>query len=575
MTAEAVYDMTPATPAELDDAVAALTEGARTWAELGPLERAALLRRTQQTIAENAGTWAGAAAAAKGVPSGHLEGEEWMSGPAATAPMFGEYATSLEKLAAGGSPLDGLKIRTEGERTIVQVLPEDLKDTLLFNGFKAEVWLQPGVTAEQAKAAAGLGAKLSGEAPEMTHGVGLVLGAGNISAIAPLDAAYELVAFNRASIIKLNPTFQHLKPVYDAALAPLIEADLVRVVNGGAEVGGYLVDHPGINHVHITGSARTHDAIVWGVGKEAEKNRTAGTPKISKEITSELGGVSPIIVVPGTWAKSDLVYQAEHVVTQRLHNAGHNCIGGQALLVSSDWDQKDDFLAAIRQVLSEVTPRAPWYPNGQAAIDRAAATYGAAAEQVGSCLLVTMGDDSPTELYDGEYFAGVLGVTELPGTGADFLENAVSFANDTLDGTLGASMIVHPRDIKKMGDRFDRAVADLRYGAVGVNVWSGIAFLLGGATWGAYPGHTLAQVGSGIGVVHNTHLIADSEKTVVRGPFHPFPVSYLKGEFTMAPTMPWFVTAKTAAKSGKALAAYGGKRSWVNLLKIFPPALRG
>lgn len=575
MTAEAVYDMMPATNAELDEAVTALAAGAATWAEMGLRERAALLRRTQEAIAANAGPWAGAATAAKQVPSGSYEGEEWISGPAATAPMFGEYAATLDLLARGKSPLDGLKITVDGEQAKVRILPGDLKDTLLFNGFSAEVWLQPGITPEQAKAEAGLGARLVGEAPEKTHGVGLVLGAGNISAIAPLDAAYELVAFNRASIIKLNPTFQHLKPVYDAALAPLIEADLLRVVNGGAEVGTYLVNHEGINHVHITGSARTHDAIVWGVGKEAEKNRAAGTPKITKEITSELGGVSPIIVVPGNWAKGDLRYQAEHVVTQRLHNAGHNCIGGQALLLSADWEQKDAFLAAIREVLLEVAPRKPWYPNGQASIDRAAATYGDAAEQVGSCLLVSLDEDSPTELYDGEYFAGVLGITELPGTGAEFLANAVEFSNDRLDGTLGASMIVHPRDIKAMGARFDELVADLRYGSVGINVWSGIAFLLGGATWGAFPGHTLEEVGSGIGVVHNTHLIAHSQKTVARGPFHPFPVSYLKGEFTMAPTMPWFVTASTAAKSGKALAAYGGKRSWANLLKIFPPALRG
>ncbi|MDO7867913.1 aldehyde dehydrogenase family protein [Nocardioides jiangxiensis] len=572
MTAEAVYDMTPATPAELDAAVAQLATGIATWAEMELPARAELLRATQKTIAAEAGAWAGAASAAKGVPSGSYEGEEWMSGPAATAPMFAEYATSLEKLAAGKSPIDGLKLSTTATgQTKVRVLPEDLKDNLLFNGFVAEVWLKPGISAEQAKASAGLGAK----AEHQNGGVGLVLGAGNISAIAPLDAAYELVAFNRASVIKLNPTFQHLKPVYDRALAPLIEADLVRVVNGGAEVGGYLTNHPDIVHVHITGSARTHDAIVWGVGKDAEKNRKAGTPQLAKEMTSELGGVSPIIVVPGSWAKSDLVYQAEHVVTQRLHNAGHNCIGGQALLISADWDQKDAFLDAIRTVLREITPRAPWYPNGQASIERAKATYGDAAEQVGSCTLVTLGEDSPTELYDGEYFAAVLGITELPGLGADFLANAVAFSNDRLDGTLGASMIVHPRDIKKMGARFDELVAALRYGAVGINVWSGIAFLLGGATWGAFPGHTLEQVGSGIGVVHNTHLIADSEKTVVRGPFHPFPVSYLKGEFTMAPTMPWFVTAKTAAKSGKALAAYGGKRSWGNLLKIFPPALRG
>lgn len=575
MTAEAQDHMTPATPQELDEAVAQLAEGSATWSGMGLLERARLLRATQETIAAQAGAWASAAAAAKSVPSGRYEGEEWMSGPAATAPMFGEYAITLEKLAAGRSAIDGLAIgEAPGGRLAIRILPEDLKDRLLFNGFVANVWLQPGVTAEQAKADAGLGAKTVATAGH-NGGVGLVLGAGNISAIAPLDAAYELVAFNRASIIKLNPTFQHLKPVYDRALAPLIEADLIRVVNGGAEVGSYLAGHEGINHVHITGSARTHDAIVWGTGAEAAKNRKAGKPKLTKEMTSELGGVSPIIVVPGKWAGSDLRFQAEHVVTQRLHNAGHNCIGGQALLVSADWDQKDDFIAAIKEVLADIPPRAPWYPSGAASIDRAKQTYGDAAEQVGSCLLVSLDEGSPTELYDGEYFAAVLGITELPGLGEKFLANAVEFANERLDGTLGASIIAHPRTIKAAGARFDELVADLRYGAVGINVWSGIAFLLGGATWGAYPGHTLEEVGSGIGVVHNTHLIAHAEKTVATGPFHPFPVSYLKGEFTMAPTMPWFVTARTAARSGKALAAYGGKRSWGNLLKIFPPALRG
>ncbi|MCA1983377.1 aldehyde dehydrogenase family protein [Nocardioides nematodiphilus] len=565
-------DMRTPTHAELDEMVAELAAGAKTWAGMDLHERAQILRATQKSVAATAGIWAGAATSAKQVPSGSLEGEEWMSGPAAVAPMLGEYADTLHLLAHGRSAIEGRKLGTApGGRVSVRILPGDLKDNLLFNGFVGEVWLQPGVTAEQAKADAGLGAKRVGE----NGGVGLVLGAGNISAIGPLDIAYELVAYNRVSILKLNPTFQHLLPVYEMALAPLIEAGLLRIVNGGAEVGGYLADHPGISHVHITGSGRTHDAIVWGPGDEGARNKAAGTPKLSKEMTSELGGVSPIIVVPGTWSKGDLRFQAEHVVTQRLHNAGHNCIGGQALILSADWDQKDAFLAEIRGVLEEITPRSPWYPNGQASIDRAKATYGADAEQVGSAVLVAMKDESPSELYDGEYFAAVLGITELPGTGADFLANAVDFANDRLDGTLGGSVIVHPKDIKAMGERFDELVAELKYGAVGINVWSGVAFLLGGATWGAYPGHTLDAVGSGIGVVHNTHLMDHVEKTVVSGPFHMFPASVLSGELTLAPRPPWFVTAKTSATVGKALAALAGKRTWLGVLKVVPPAMRG
>jgi acyl-CoA reductase-like NAD-dependent aldehyde dehydrogenase len=564
-------DISAPTPAELDQIVADLAAGAKTWAAMGLPERAALLRRTQASVAAVAGVWAGAAVAAKQVPSGHLEGEEWMSGPAAVAPMLAEYAATLDLLAKGRSALDGRKLGTApGGRTTVRILPGDLKDNLLFNGFTGDVWLEPGVTPEQAKAEAGLGARRLGE----DGGVGLVLGAGNISAIGPLDIAYELVAFNRASVLKLNPTFAHLKPAYDKALAPLIETDLLRIVNGGADVGGYLADHAGVRHVHITGSGRTHDAIVWGVGAEGEANRKAGTPKLGKEMTSELGGVSPIIVVPGEWSKSELRFQAEHVVTQRLHNAGHNCIGGQALILSADWEQKHDFVEAIRGVLEEITPRAPWYPSGQASIDRAKATY-PDAEQVGSCLLVSLRDGSPSELYDGEYFAAVLGITELPGTGERFFANAVGFANERLDGTLGGSIIVHPREIKAMGERFEELVAELRYGTIGINVWSGVGFLLGGATWGAFPGHTLDAVGSGIGVVHNTHLMAHTERTVLRGPFHAFPASVLSGELTLAPRPPWFVTAKTSASVGKALAALGGKRSWLGTLKVVPPAMLG
>lgn len=556
---------------ELDDRIGELARGAARWAGLKPRDRAEILREAQRATAAEGGSWAGTGTAAKRTPPGPYEGEEWMSGPGATAQMLGAYADTLDKLDRGESAIEGVALGTApGGRTTVKVLPSDGKDALIFNGFTAEVWLQPGVSAEQAKQRAGLAAAGTGA----SAGVGLVLGAGNISSIGPLDVVYELVAHGRTSVLKLNPTFQNLKPCYERALAPLIERELVRVVTGGAEVGAYLAEHPDIAHVHITGSARTHDAIVWGTGDEAERNREAGTPKLDKEITSELGGVSPIIVVPGRWSKGELRFQAEHVVTQRLHNSGHNCIGGQSMLISAEWPQKDEFLAAIREVLAEIRPREPWYPGAADSIERARAAY-PGAEQVGSCLLVELGEDSPTDLYDGEYFAAVLGITELPGTGSEFLANAVEFSNGRLDGTLGASVIAHPREIKAMGSRFDDLVAELRYGAVGVNVWSGIAFLLPGAAWGAYPGHTPADVGSGIGVVHNAHLLADTEKTVVRGPFHPFPASVLNGEFSASPRPPWFVTARTAASVGRNLVALGGRRSWLNAAKLVPPAMFG
>lgn len=554
----------------LDRAVSDLAAGSARWAGLSLRSRAALLRDTQAATAAEAATWAKVACAAKGVPSGPLEGEEWMSGPSATLQALGTAASTLESLAEGRSPLKGIRTgHAPGNRTTLRILPADAKEWLLLNGFKADVWLVPGVSGKQATARAGLGQLRPGE----NGGVGLVLGAGNISAIAPLDVLYELLAFNRASILKLNPTFASLKPVYERAFAPLVQLGVLRIVNGGAETGGYLADHPGIDHVHVTGSVTTHDLVVWGAGEEADERRATGTPRLKKEMTSELGGVAPIIVVPGRWSQRDLRYQAEHVATMRLHNAGHNCIAGQALILSSDWPQREAFLRELARVLDRLKARGSWYPGAEDRIAAAAAAH-PGSRRHGDCLLVeATGDDDP--LFTTEYFAGVLGHTSVPGVGETFMRNAVSFANDRLAGTLGANILVRPGDRKAMGRAFDDAVADLRYGGIAINTWTGLLFLVASAPWGAFPGHTLEEAGSGIGIVHNALLIDDTERVVATGPFRPFPRSVATGEMTLAPKPPWFVTARTARRTSKALTAFYADPTWVHALEVVPPATLG
>lgn len=556
---------------ELDAAISTLTAGVARWAASGLAARAALIAATHEAIAAQAEAWAQTAINAKGVPAGPLEAEEWMSGPYATLSGFATTAHSLAALAGGQSPLEGLKVGTApGGRTTFRVLPTSLQQWTLFHGFSAEIWLAPGVTVEQAKAAAGLGARNPGE----NGGVGLVLGAGNISAIAPLDVLYELVAFNRASVLKLNPTFASLIDVYKAALAPLIDAGLLHIVNGAAEVGGYLAGHDAISHVHITGSRHTHDAIVWGTGPEGEAARAAGTPRLTKPISSELGGVSPLIVIPGNWSQADLAFQAEQIATQRLHNAGHNCIATQALIVSADWPQKDAFLAQLRDVLDTLPRRASWYPGTERKLAAATASYPGAEDHAGR-LLVEVSPDRSDDLLHTEYFAPVLGHVALPGTGADFFRNAVAFANDKLDGSLGAGIAVAPADRRAIGTAtFDEILADLRYGTIGVNVWSGIGFLTPGVAWGAFPGNTLADVGSGIGIVHNAHLAANVERSVVTGPFRPFPRSLLRGENSLFPKPPWFVTARSAKTTARRLTTYAHKPSWLKLPGIFAAAFR-
>ncbi len=569
MTQTVPEQLNAADIAALDHAITGLTDGAQAWAALSLADRADLLLRTHASVAKQAARWAEAAIAAKGTPA-HLGGEEWMSGPYVTLAHLTAAAHSLSQLASGLSPLDGITARpAPGGRVAFTVLPANMQERLLLHGFSAAIWMPPGVSADRARAQAGLGAKDVGVA----GGVGLILGAGNISAIGPLDALYELIAFNRVSILKLNPTFASLLEIYQDAFAPLVEAGVLRIVNGAAAVGSYLAHHPDVVHVHITGSGLTHDAIVWGTGAEGAQRRSDDAPLLTKEITSELGGVSPIIVVPGSWSKADLRFQAEHVVTQRLHNGGHNCIAGQALILSKDWAQKDEFLGVLRDVLDTLAPRAPWYPGSGRKIALAEDSY-PDAERHGGRLLIKVDETTSSDLYTTEYFAPVLGYTEIPGVGAEFFSSAVAFANDELDGTLGASIIVAPTDRKAMGDRFEDVLADLRYGTIGVNAWSAIGFLVPALPWGAYPGHTLDAVGSGIGVVHNSHLVDGPEKAVVTGPFRPAPRSVFSGELALSPKPAWFVTAKTGTATSEKLTAFAGDPGWSHFPGIFAAALR-
>ncbi|MEU2237597.1 aldehyde dehydrogenase, partial [Streptomyces vietnamensis] len=95
------------------------------------------------------------------------------------------------------------------------------------------------------------------------------------------------------------------------------------------------------------------------------------------------------------------------------------------------------------------------------------------------------------------------------------------------------------------------------------------------ATWGAYPGHTLDDVQSGIGIVHNALLLDHTERTVVTGPFRPAPRSVLLGDTTISPKPPWFVTNTTAARTGRLLTEFAANPRWQDLPALFASALRG
>ena len=566
--------------ARLDTAIDDLGVGARTWSALTVAQRVTLLRAVRTSVAATAEDWALTAASSKGLDGRHpLRGEEWLSGPYSVLGALDAYIETLSRLANGTNPLDGITLdRAPGGRTRVHAFPLTGIDRFLLSGFTGEVWLEPGISPNAARANAGLAQRT----PTASGGVGLVLGAGNVTSIPVLDVLYELLAHNRTALLKVNPTQDALVPVYKRALAPLIEPGFLRIVRGGPTTGAYLTAHPGIVHVHITGSAATFDAIVWGPSKgegaaATKRRRRENRPLLKKPITAELGGVSPIIVVPGAWTDADLTYQAEHVATMRLQNCGHNCIAGQVVIMSSDWDQGDAFRAALRRAYANAPERPIWYPGSPSRMELATDAYPDALV-LGDRLLVEIDDDDPTALETTEYFAPVLGVVSLPGTGQEFLDAAVAHANDRLQGTLGANLLIDPATEKALGTGFERAIADLRYGSIAINGWTAFGFITPTLTWGAFPGSTIDDVGSGIGVVHNALLLDGVERSVLRGPFRPFPrslpVANGGGRLTILPKPPWFVSARTGAAVSEGLTRYRANGGVAGLIRTLTKALQ-
>ncbi|MFI8293724.1 aldehyde dehydrogenase family protein [Streptomyces sp. NPDC085614] len=558
----------------LDRTVAHVRGSADSWAATPLAERIALLERLLPRVVSRASELAAAGARAKGyAPDSPWAAEDWTGGPWALAQNAAAYLHVLRRIAAGMDPVGAEAVHEEDGRTRVDVFPATGWDTLLFNGFTAQVWMRPGTTTEQARDRAAGGYRDRPGRP----GVALVLGAGNVAAITALDILHKLYVEHQVVIAKMNPVNDYLRPHFEYIFAEFVDGGWVRFVDGGATEGGYLAGHEDVDAVHVTGSERTHDAIVWGTDEEAEQRRLDDRPLLDKPFSSELGGVSPCIVVPGPWSDADFRFQAEHVVTSKMNNSGHNCIASQILVLPRDWDGTERLLAEIRQVLRELPSRTDYYPGAAARLASVLAAHPQAETHGDGCrVLVPDITDHDDVLITEEVFGSALGVVRLPGQTPDaFLRHAVDFANDTLPGTLGATMIVHPRTEKTHRDAVRTAIADLRYGTLGVNCWSAVGFLLGFTPWGAHPGHTRQEIGSGIGFVHNAFMLEDIEKTVLRAPFRPAPRSLVTGTPSLSPRPPYFVTNRTALTTVQRLTRFTAAPSLRKLPAIFTSALRG
>jgi acyl-CoA reductase-like NAD-dependent aldehyde dehydrogenase len=541
-------------------AITTLSNRKQAWIQLGLEERIAYLHHCIDGVMTVGEAWAEAACCAKGIDShSSLAGEEWIAGPVATLLNLRQLVTALE---AKGQPKP-VALSRENGRAIAQVFPDHWMDRLLWLGFKAEVWLEPEKPITQGA--------LYREPPQ-TGKVALVLGAGNIASIAAMDTLYKLFVEGEVVLLKMNPVNEYIGPFLAQAFRSLRQDGFFELVYGGAEVGRYLCQHPDVDTIHVTGSHHTHDAIVWGsTPAEQQQRKAAHQPLLTKPITSELGCVTPVLVVPGRWSRADLKFQARHVASMVAHNASFNCVAAKVIVTAKEWPQRAEFLEYLHQALANTPAREAYYPGAQeryqAFLDRypQAKILGERSPQTIPWTVIpdvhpAAGEYALTE----EAFCGILAEVSLEATHApDFLTQAVEFANEILWGSLSCIVLVDPATQRACREALEGAIANLRYGGIGVNVWTGAVFMLGVTTWGAFPGNSLSNIGSGRGVVHNTYLFDHPQKSVLRAPFRIWP------------TPIWFSDHRNLKQLAQQFAALQTKQTLNNFMGVLVAAVQG
>ena len=118
----------------------------------------------------------------------------------------------------------------------------------------------------------------------------LVLGAGNISSIPSQDVITKIFNEGKACILKMNPVNAYLGPYLERAFADAVRRGYLAIVYGGAEEGSYLATHAGVDEVHMTGSDKTYDQIVWGAaGPEREARKRNNQPVVDQAADGRVG----------------------------------------------------------------------------------------------------------------------------------------------------------------------------------------------------------------------------------------------------------------------------------------------
>eukprot|EP00948_MAST-09A_sp_MAST-9A-sp1_P002587 g2587.t1 len=386
-----------------------------------------------------------------------------------------------------------------------------------------------------------------------------ILGAGNKDFLTVVDIIENLFIHNQVVLVKHHPLRPYMHEIVTFLLMPLIEAGiLVSVHDRGLENNQFLVYHPKCNHIHLTGSGRTVEAIVWGSDQSERLDRKAlDSPKTNASITCELGCVTPWIIIPdmsedGLWSKADLESKAHEIVKAMKLNASANCLSPKLVILPDTWEQADEFLDCLRKYMGTTEGSSYYYPGAEKRFNNFVSMYTSAKgndktkssvelfespsidrkdAKVRSALItvdVSLDESGNYQIENDFALVNEASVVRLPmpkneskkNLSTVFMEKIPSFLDLHVFGSLSIVCFAPPSVLKSQ--ELDNLITKLDYGMVCINIFSAYAYGIEGTLWGGYQEKfdLKNNLSSGYGFVGNSFLLEDRIlKSVVKQPF--------------------------------------------------------
>jgi len=544
------------TKLDIDRFISTLRTKSKEFNSINNIQLASMLDETISNIKEVSYFWATICSDNKGTTKTPAEGEEWLGGPFASVLATQYYIKSL----TNDDDLD--EGNFNNSENSYNVFPNNFIERITFPFINAKVYFNKSMSFEDINKFRGFSKRYDIE-PSIT----LVLGAGNFSSIPYLDVLYHLITRRSVILLKLNPVNDYLKPVFEKVFKNFIERGYIIVTNGNINESKYMATHPGINHIHLTGSDKTYEDIVYGRELTGNERSIKTVPKVnSKPITSELGNVTPIIIHPGKWSTSDIKYQARKIVTGKLNNNGFNCIAAQVVVLPDGWGHTETLIKYVKYYMNKAKDRKAYYPDSIERLTKLEKDK--SYERVNSLSCTTPHLTREIKAYNkyelDEVWSSTIYFRKIAYSNAeDYVKKSIDYCNNELWGNLGVSVIIKNHNNKFNKHITNSYIENLKYGTIAINEWAAIGYIIPQLPWGGFPGNKDNDIQSGQSVVHNSMLFESPLKGIVETKFR---ISRLIDP-------PWFITNRKSRRLFMNLTYFQINNTKINLIKLIFSAL--